>query len=202
MTEQTIEKIDTTILHLGGMVRAAESRLEMEAHEYAAKRDRMVKVAHKRGTDNGIGSALDDLLEEFGLPRRPWRGTLQALVQMEFVVDDWRGGQVRTAGGRRDLYHVAGTRVLQPYSVYHDAHLYEGVCLCEHAEGPINEWIVNAFGADNLAGARYRVALPSCGHNDCPNAENRRTMSGMYANDVAAFDFSGFPSQPVVLPAT
>lgn len=204
MTEALAVRADEAITILSGTLRAAQSRLEMEEHEYNKKRDRMVRVAHQRGTDNSIGSALDDLLEEFGLPRRPYRGMLEFVLRLDYPVTGIPdSGRLQTTGTNR-LYWQEGMRVTFPLtgSVY--AFLYEGTCLCDNAFEPIRQWAQEYTGEAVGAEALFQYTHLTCQHPDCPNRPVRRSASRLPAAQRQQIDWSGVPSHPVrvVTPAT
>lgn len=161
--------VDATIAALRVTLDRATARLGDEEREYNAKRDAMVEVAHRRGTENSIGEALDDLLEEFGLARRAWRGTFRALIQVTGQVNP-RGAGVSLASGVT-MYPTHHMTVTSPFGASVEATIPDGHegCACDFAADNIRRWLRENYGAPTAETMRFRVGRMYCRHPGCPH---------------------------------
>jgi hypothetical protein len=173
MTDIDEAVVNGTIATLTTTLERATARLTLEEEEYNAKRDRMVAVAHQRGNDNSIGEALDDLLEEFGLPRRPQRGYLRCVLMVNAPVN--QSGETIMTDTNQYVYRTDQVRVSWPVVADHTGSMREGdTCLCDNAEENIRVWLEGSFGEAAARTMHFQIGDPFCGIDACPNRPGRR----------------------------
>ena len=178
MTDIDEAVVNGTISALTLTLERATARLATEEEEYNAKRDRMVTVAHQRGNDNSIGEALDDLLEEFGLPRRPQRAYLRCVLMVNAPVN--QSGDTIMTDTNQYVYRNDQVRVSWPVVADHVGNLREGdTCLCDNADETIRGWMVAYYNEAASRTMRFQIGTNYCGIDDCPN------RAGMQYPDVS-----------------
>jgi hypothetical protein len=147
----------------------AIARLGAEEEAYLTKRNRMVRIAHDRGTANSIGSALDDLLEEFDLPRRGPSGYLRALVMVYSPVTDSTRTRLTLASGG-SVYVNERTRVGWPLGVDHStSSTSEETCLCDDPVERVRSYLQAAYGNDVANQMTFQIGAIGCTLSTCPN---------------------------------
>jgi hypothetical protein len=168
--------VDTTITGLREALAKATERLPAEQAEFEAKRDRMVRVAHSRGTNNSIGSSLDDLLEEFDLPRRGEAVTMFGILMVSEPIDPSQTAGFYTSGSNY-VYTQPGTRASWPVAFEHLTNVPQGsTCACERSvDVLVKDYITSNFGATRAANMHYQIGAVNCGASGgCVNGERRR----------------------------
>lgn len=168
----TLDTVERTIASLTTQVEQARERLVTEAADYTAKRDHMVQVAHQRGTANSIGSALDDLLEEFDLPRRRPSGWFRALVRVEMPFTN-NGGSAVTLDNGQYVYPVQG-RLSFLLSMEYTLNMTPDseTCLCDDPVAAVRTWLPYYYGTAVVAagGVTFQIAEDTCcGISGCPS---------------------------------
>lgn len=168
--------VDGTIAALNATLTAARERLASEEAEYTAKRDAMVSTAHRLGTRNGIGPALDDLLEEFGLPRRRPLGTLSVVLLVSGPLRHTSTGYTLHNGTA--VYHTPSfaPRLTWPLTVGFDTQLPEGAShLCEDPVPLVREWLSTYYGEAAARPFTFQIGRTYCdsetGAFDCEHDE-------------------------------
>lgn len=190
----TTEVVDQTITALGITLQRATERLATEEAEFIAKRDKMVEVAHRRGTANSIGTSLDDLLEEFDLPRRPERVYLRGLLMISAPVN--RSLDHVTTDTGQYLYWTPGMRVQTPVAMDYVMNRPADVdCACDAPLDGVREWLRSYYGEVNAASMSFQIGRTFCGVDDCPN---RAGAAYPDPSQAALVDWSTIPSHRVV----
>jgi hypothetical protein len=192
MTEINEAVVNGTITSLTATLERATARLGLEEEEYNAKRDRMVAVAHQRGNDNSIGVALDDLLEEFGLPRRPVRGSLRALVMVTAPVSTT--GETIMTDSSQYVYRNENVRVSWPVEMDYTASMREGdTCLCDNEGAIVRDWVRSYYGEPAHRTMSVQVGPTHCSIDDCPNRSGMIRPSTARAGTIAWHERPVYP---------
>jgi hypothetical protein len=112
--------------------------------------------------------SLDDLLAEFGLPRRPERSYFRALLMTDAPTETSRE-QMRTRGGQV-VYRSEHTRIQWPITIEYNAAMREGdTCLCDNTDN-VREYLT-AYYATAAQEMRFQVGPHYCGIGACPNRD-------------------------------
>lgn len=173
----TRDIVADTITELTTARDRAQLRLTEEAEAYTSKRDRMVRVAHQKATRNSIGSALDDLMEEFGLPRRGYRGYAYGVIRIhaplhESTVTSARRTLMMSAGAYVPMSATTQVSWVASFDGYGAAAQAEEHCLCDSIERTARDWIVDSYGAEQAASLSFQIGHASCDSSVCPNGDS------------------------------
>jgi hypothetical protein len=158
----------------------AEQR-EQERVRHDETLQRVTERAHRDGDANSIGRALDDMLEEVGLPRRPRRVALWAQIRMHMAAHTEMSQRVSVGrSGPHSIRISETTGVSIPTTLDLRGVIEEGEhCICHKAPD-----IVNKFLADSWADTYYRggdgafeIGKHGCDGDRCVNRDVRRNYS-------------------------
>lgn len=171
MTEQIT--VDEAVTNIEAQIAQVEQERAGETERYLHKRTRMVEQAHMLGNRHGIGEALDDLLDEFGLDRRPWRGTLRMNGLISLPVGQDRVSIFGSDG--QVLYTNRNFRLVQDLQgLSWTVSVREGdTCLCDQAHQQVSDWVRQAYSEGHVQSTLSKVMLAQthCDHEDCPNEQ-------------------------------
>lgn len=180
MTDTDImERAERALANVQQQVASLTTTREQEAAAFEARKAQVVRVAHSLGTTHGIGEPLDDLLEEFGLPRRGHVRDSRAAVVV-FLRAAASGPAVTLAGGSGYLYPNENTVLSVPYLWTGRAATLNGGpdCACSQITDNLMRWVRDAWPT-SAPTAHLQIGAVSCEGSDCTHTRVTERPEGV-----------------------
>lgn len=173
----TIEVVEQTTATVRAECETLRTTRDEEAAAFEARKAEIAAVATELGNENSIGSELDDLLEEFGLPRRPQRFYTQVSAMIYLPTSENR--QDIVLHGDRN-YRATRTTVSRGlwWTGALDSSPDES-CSCGNAERALMDWVEESYGIEIARRSFIQIGGQRCEGVDCEQVGDLNTDPGV-----------------------